>query len=309
LQVKESQASRIQVCGRCGHVIETQQKSAKAESDTSFKAVGSLVFGLLTFVLPLAAAIPALILGRLALRDIGAGRARRGKGFAYAGIAAGLVGNLSLFLWLSMIDQRREKRLVEASQSNLSVIAGAMNRYKEKHNQYPPAVVMKRGKALYSWRVEILPFLDQEALYKEFKRDEPWDSSHNLALLEKMPSVYAPVKTTSAEAHCTYYQVFTGEKTPFPTGTALPMQRWLPERIDRTFLVAEAGEAVPWTKPADIACDPAAPLPKLGGLFADGFNVAWADGRTQFIARTVSERNLRAAIDPTSTDAWTPGVN
>ncbi len=41
-----------------------------------------------------------------------------------------------------------------------------------------------------SWRVKILPFVEQAALYNEFKHDEPWDSPHNIKLLERMPDIF-----------------------------------------------------------------------------------------------------------------------
>jgi hypothetical protein len=55
------------------------------------------------------------------------------------------------------------------------------------------AIFSKDGKALMSWRVAILPFVGEGALYQEFHLDEPWDSPHNKALLPKMPKVFAPL--------------------------------------------------------------------------------------------------------------------
>src|SRR5690242_14000984 len=70
----------------------------------------------------------------------------------------------------------------------LQQIGGALYLYDEKHGHLPPAVVHgKDGRPLYSWRVLVLPFLDQEKLYQKFKRDEPWDSASNKALLEENP--------------------------------------------------------------------------------------------------------------------------
>ena len=48
------------------------------------------------------------------------------------------------------------------------------------------------GKALLSWRVALLPFLEENELYKQFHLDEAWDSDHNKKLLAKMPRVFAP---------------------------------------------------------------------------------------------------------------------
>ena len=57
----------------------------------------------------------------------------------------------------------------------------ALHNYHDTHGLYPPAVVYgDDDKPLYSWRVLILPFVEQDALYKEFHLDEPWDSPHNI---------------------------------------------------------------------------------------------------------------------------------
>jgi hypothetical protein len=62
--------------------------------------------------------------------------------------------------------------------------------------------------------------------------------------------------------------------------------------------VAEAKEPVPWTKPDDIPYDAKKKVPKLGGLFKEGFHAAMADGSVMFIARKVDEKTLRALITP-----------
>src|SRR5436305_5428399 len=65
------------------------------------------------------------------------------------------------------------------STNNLKQIALAMHNYHSNNGRFPPAYrAGKGGKALLSWRVLILPYVEQEALYKEFRLDEPWDSEH-----------------------------------------------------------------------------------------------------------------------------------
>ena len=75
--------------------------------------------------------------------------------------------------------------------NNLKQIGLAMHNYHATHKTFPPAfTVDKDGKPLLSWRVLILPYLEQDALYKEFHLDEPWDSPHNRTLIERMPPTY-----------------------------------------------------------------------------------------------------------------------
>ncbi len=95
------------------------------------------------------------------------------------------------------------------SRLNLRTLALAMHAYAEKHGHLPaPAIYGKDGKALLSWRVALLPYLDQGNLYKLFHLSESWDSPHNRKLLETyVPKVYAPPGRAYAPLR-TYYQVF-----------------------------------------------------------------------------------------------------
>ncbi|HTU88876.1 MAG TPA: sigma-70 family RNA polymerase sigma factor [Gemmataceae bacterium] len=106
------------------------------------------------------------------------------------------------------------------SRLNLKKLAIAMQNYADTYQGRLPlaATVGKNGKALLSWRVELLPYLGENALYNQFKRDEPWDSPHNKKLLSKMPAVFAPpgVKT---RPYSTFYQVFVSVG-PFAEGGA-----------------------------------------------------------------------------------------
>jgi hypothetical protein len=65
--------------------------------------------------------------------------------------------------------------------------------------------------------VLLLPYLERDGLYREFRLDEPWDGPHNKALLTRMPSCYTPalIGTPGAELGLTHYQVFVGPGTAF----------------------------------------------------------------------------------------------
>src|SRR5262249_49160883 len=60
------------------------------------------------------------------------------------------------------------------SQNNLKQLLLATINYADSYGHLPAqAIFGKDGKPLLSWRVTILPFLEGEALYKEFHLDEP----------------------------------------------------------------------------------------------------------------------------------------
>jgi hypothetical protein len=182
------------------------------------------------------------------------------------------------------------------SADNLKKLAGAMHEYHEVNDRFPPgALLSKDGKPLLSWRVLLLPYLGQKDLYKEFHLDEPWDSTHNKKLLAKMPPVFAPVGSSSKETDATFYQVFVGKGTMFddPKGVRI---RDIPDGTINTAMQVEGADAVPWTKPADLAYAADKALPKLGGLFKEGFHLTTADGFVRFVKKDFDEKLMRAVI-------------
>ncbi len=157
----------------------------------------------------------------------------------------------------------REAR--EQSMNNLRFIGLAMHNYLQRHGRaFPPAAIRKDGKPLLSWRVAILPYLEQEALYNKFHLDEPWDSPHNKPLLDEMPEVYAPLSNAGKLGHSTHCQVFTGPGTMF-AGDEGTKPDDIADGTAWTIMVVEAARPVPWTKPEDLPFDAEKPLPELGG--------------------------------------------
>src|SRR5262249_51204841 len=170
------------------------------------------------------------------------------------------------------------------STDNLAILAQVVHGLAASQG-LAPALTDKNGKPLLSWRVAILPAIDYPGLYQRFKLDEPWDSAHNKKLLAKMPEIYAPVVAGKAkEPYSTFYQVFVSEGA-FGGKTPLQIPRDLVDGTSNTFLVVEAGDAVPWTKPVDVEYRADKPVPKLGGLFEQGFHVAIADGDVCFFRK------------------------
>jgi RNA polymerase sigma factor (sigma-70 family) len=151
------------------------------------------------------------------------------------------------------------------------------------------------GKPLLSWRVALLPYLDQHDLYRQFKLDEPWDSPHNKKLLAKIPPIYAPVRGPSRVEGGTYYQVFVGQGAGFEPHKKLRLISFL-DGTSNTILVVEAARPVPWTKPEDLPYVPDQALPALGGQFHGHFFALFGDGAVKLISRNADEEMLRRAI-------------
>lgn len=247
----------------------------------------------------------AFILGVLAHRRIRRSTVKLGGRRA---ATAGIIASVAAFILYGFIVpaaamvQGAAMRM--RSVGNLKQIGLALHAYADRHGgKFPPAFVCDaQGHRLYSWRVLILPYLEQDDLYKQFKLDEPWDSPHNLALLPRMPLVYAPPKRwcVSYPPNSTFYQVFVGPGAAFEGGEAVPLSSFT-DGVSDTILIAEGGQAVPWTKPEDLTFAADLPLPALGGLFrggeGQGFNAAFGDGHVAFYHQNwPGESKLRALI-------------
>src|SRR2546421_12689862 len=99
-----------------------------------------------------------------------------------------------------------------------------MHGYHDTHKHFPPAALRgKEGKPLLSWRVLLLPYLEQDSLYKEFHLDEPWDSEHNKKLLARMPKLFAGPDEKALAAHETHYQAFVGKGAVFEGKKGVPI--------------------------------------------------------------------------------------
>jgi hypothetical protein len=211
----------------------------------------------------------------------------------------------------------REEAARSASLNNLKQISIAMNNYAaENGDRLPPTASRdQEGRPLLSWRVLLLPYLEQRNLYNQFHLDEPWDSPHNLALLPLRPKVYSvPVyDDTDKPPGMTFYQAFTGRDTAFELTVGPRLLEDFLKGPSLTALVVEAGDPVPWTKPQDIEYDPERPLPKLGGLYTGpgrfrllpssrraGAHVALADGSARFVDVSMPEHAWRWAISRTT---------
>jgi hypothetical protein len=171
--------------------------------------------------------------------------------------------------------------------------------YQDEHGRLPPAVVYGTyGEPLYSWRVLILPYIEQRELYQQFHLDETWDSPHNIQLLPRMPATYAPPpgKVKKVPPNHSVCHVFVGKGAAFEGREGLHLPEDFPDGTSNTLLLVEAGQPVPWTAPEDLVYDPAGPLPDLRGLFKHGFRASMADGSRRFIPNEMSETTLRSVI-------------
>lgn len=136
---------------------------------------------------------------------------------------------------------------------NLKQIGLAMQSYHQKYGCFPPSFIPdENGKPKHSWRVLILPFLDKEDLYAKYRFDEPWNGSHNKALVEQMPSVYHCPTDSTSDSSQTSYAMIVGPQAISDGPTPCRMSD-IKDGLSNTIMVAEAAKAgINWMEPRDL---------------------------------------------------------
>jgi ribosomal protein L40E len=321
-------APRAVLCLECGYDTRTRRirpgagkpRRTRRRAVTSIMAGKSLTAGLVAVAFSLLAAavtlakgaawpnlvvvlcafaglatLAALVLAAVGLFEVWRSEGQiRGIGPAVAGLVLTFVSCSGLLVpgTLYLAHARASKMGQHAL--NLKQIALAIHNYHDTHDTLPPpAILSPDGKPLLSWRVAILPYVDQNPLYNRFKLDEPWDSPHNVELMKSMPALYR-LPGVSHDPTVSHYQVIVGKGTVFegPKGLSLSS---ITDGSSNTILVAEAAQPVPWTKPDDLAYDPGQPLPAFGDHYG-GIALALCDGSVRFLRKDVDEPTLRALI-------------
>ena len=181
------------------------------------------------------------------------------------------------------------------SMNNLKQLALAVMMYENTNGSYPPAyTTSKDGKPLLSWRVAMLPFLDQGPLYEQFHKDEPWDSPHNKTLLAMMPPTFRSPRSSAAAGMTTYLGA-AGPHGVFPGAKPVKIQD-VTDGMSNTIMLVEVPDAaaVPWTKPDDFVPGLDNPLRGLAGSWPGGFLAAFADCSVRMISYGTSSTTLKA---------------
>ncbi|MFZ4470561.1 MAG: DUF1559 domain-containing protein [Pirellula sp.] len=203
-----------------------------------------------------------------------------------------IIGVLSGLL-LPAVQAARESARQMQSSNNLRQIMLAMHNYHDANGKFPAqAIAQGDGNPLLSWRVAILPYLGEQALYDQFHLDEPWDSEHNIALLEQMPEFFRN-PSNPPSAGMTTYLVPMGKGVGL-SSEGLKMQE-ITDGTANTLAVLDVDPqfGVPWTKPDDLDIRQ---NEVLDWLRAEGSNAGFFDGSVRIIDLEIDTEVLEAMM-------------
>ena len=208
---------------------------------------------------------------------------------------------VGIALLLPAVQAAREAARRMQCANNIKLITLALHNYHDTRNTLPPLyTVDANGKPLHSWRVLILPFIEQAALYNAIRLDEPWDSPHNSQFHGAVPSYF--LCPSNHNGGCCY-SVIAGEGFVPATGANIRTGKGfvhITDGMSNTIAIVEVRESFNWMDPtADITFEEFVqginvPGGRMGSWHPGGMNVGMFDGSVRFMAQSIHIDVLRA---------------
>jgi prepilin-type processing-associated H-X9-DG protein len=194
---------------------------------------------------------------------------------------------------------------------NLKAIAIALHTYHDDYQSLPPAYVCdENGKPMHSWRVLLLPYLEEQELYKRYDLNEPWDGPNNILLAPAITAVYqCPEESHQGGATVNYLAVL-GPGTVWPGEKSLSF-RSITDGMSSTIMVVEvASSGIQGSEPRDLDYSKLAMQinPQGGGGIsslhgktsrheASGAQVVFADGSVHFLSSDLKPTTLKLLLE------------
>jgi prepilin-type processing-associated H-X9-DG protein len=187
--------------------------------------------------------------------------------------------------------------------NNLKQIVLALHNYHDVHGRFPPAVITdKSGKPMHSWRVAILPFLEQQSLYSQYNLKEPWDSPQNQRVAATIVSAYSCPDDDGPPTDTSYVMI-TGPNTLGGKPNEAVRFSDITDGASNTIAVVEMSTSgIGWSEPRDLSIEELSfqingPRGKcISSNHRNGANAAMADGSIRFLPGDLDAETLRRLL-------------
>jgi prepilin-type processing-associated H-X9-DG protein len=203
-------------------------------------------------------------------------------------------------LWPAFQEPRGPSRRSQCW-NNLKQIGLALQNYADVYRCFPPAYLTdQNGKPMHSWRVLILPFMEQKALYDRYDFNEPWNGPHNSLLAKEMPPVFRCPSDAANDGMTTDYVAIVGPETMWQADRGARFDEFKDGTSNTLAVVEAAGAKINWMAPRDLPFAAVAKgiNPKQGvGISSQhpGRAIAvFADGHTQLLQDALPVESLKA---------------
>lgn len=233
----------------------------------------------------------------------GPARNRSKRAFGWTGHGSGMLRRavwtapfVVLVFMAALFNNHRGRRPNSGSYDRLRMVQIQLSllNFESGQGQFPytPEQLDSEGKPLLSWRVHILPYLEQKELYNQFHLDEPWDSPHNLSLIPQMPKVYSHWRQDPTEGRTTI-RAISGDRGMIPYGpgrTASSVQDGLSQTISLVQVAKE--HSIEWTNPEPFSNQTS----QLHRYNRDTVLIVWADSSTEHMPMEALKSKWQAGL-------------
>jgi prepilin-type processing-associated H-X9-DG protein len=212
-------------------------------------------------------------------------------------------GGVLIALLLPAVQAAREAARRAQCSNNLKQIALALHNYHDVYNTFPPAYIADAdGKPMHSWRVLILPFIENSPMHSMYDFNEPWNGPNNSQFANMMPAVYRcpsePIMSNSPA-----YLAISGKGSIFNNGDGSQIAD-ITDGTANTIMVAEvAGANFNWMEPRDLdmttmamAINSVKDGTTISSHHPGGAQAAFGDGSVRFLAQTIDMNTLRLLL-------------
>jgi hypothetical protein len=179
----------------------------------------------------------------------------------YWGKVAAIVSVMLLVLWFigrNAIKVRGDHGVTYCC-NRVKQITLAMLNYESVHGTLPQSTYVSDSGMPYSWRVELLPYMEMQSVYDAYSFDEPWNGPGNLKLLDSLPGLYSC--TFQPNYQVANYKLVVGAGAAFDANRAPVRYLELTDGSSNTIAIVEDHTSTtPWTKPEDLTIDQAMKL-------------------------------------------------
>jgi hypothetical protein len=223
-------------------------------------------------------------------------------------VVALLMLALGLLMWQTRPDSARINGYYPSCNLNLKTIALALHQYHEEHGRFPPPYFAdKDGTPMHSWRVILLPALDEAELHKKYDFSEPWNGPNNSKLADRMPQVFGcpEQKVMDGRRYTTLttdYMALVGPRAAFKPSTSRKLADFTDDNRSTIMVVEVVGSDVNWMEPRDLKVTNGAftikgsPHTKDTGIWSKSVGVyaAFVAGNVRLIPSNTSSDALKA---------------
>ncbi|MSR56603.1 MAG: DUF1559 domain-containing protein [Planctomycetaceae bacterium] len=170
----------------------------------------------------------------------------------------------------------------------------------------PPYIADASGRPMHSWRVLLLPYLDQGDLYAKYRFDEPWDGPNNSKLHSIVVKVFQcpdDQKGGTPSTNTSYCAVI-GDETAWPEDRSISLDQISKgDGLTNTLLVVEvANSGIHWMEPRDLHLQQMSPTINcktgqgISSRHPGVVNAAFANGRVKPLSEQLPAATIRALL-------------